>query len=210
MEKNKFFSAKNIAYLAVLLALVIVLQAFSASLQALTVVNLNLALVPIVLGALLLGPLAGVMGINGFYTVIWSGSPFVTTLTCLVKTTVAGLVAGFVYNVIKKKNGLVATFVASGLVPIVNTVLFILGCLCMPATIQSINPEGVNLFVFIIVSIVTWNFFIEFAISLVLAPAVHRVVLVVEKQFGGKKKPAGAPNQSVASAEPAATQEGKQ
>ena len=150
------------------------------------------------------------MGINGFYTVIWSGSPFVTTLTCLVKTTVAGLVAGFVYNVIKKKNGLVATFVASGLVPIVNTVLFILGCLCMPATIQSINPEGVNLFVFIIVSIVTWNFFIEFAISLVLAPAVHRVVLVVEKQFGGKKKPAGAPNQSVASAEPAATQEGKQ
>ena len=211
MERSKFFSAKNIAYLAVLLALVIVLQAFSASLQALTVVNLNLALVPIVLGAIILGPLAGaflglacgivvlvqvVMGINGFYTVIWSGSPFVTTLTCLVKTTVAGGVAGLIYNAIKKKNGLAATFVSSGLVPVINTVLFILGCLCMPATMQSMNAEGANLFVFIIVSVVTWNFFIEFAISLVLAPAVHRVVLVIEKQINRKKKASPASAQA--------------
>ena len=40
---------------------------------------------------------------------------------------------------------------------------------------------------FILVGIVTYNFFIEFAINIVLAPAIHRIVLVVEKQVGAKK-----------------------
>ncbi len=32
------------------------------------------------------------------------------------------------------------------------------------------------------------NFIVEFAINVVLAPAIHRVVIVVEKQIGKKKK----------------------
>lgn len=199
MQKTNFFSAKNVATLGILLALVIVLQAYSLYLRALTFVDLNLALVPIVLGALLLGAGAGaflgfacgvvvliqvIMGGNVFYSTIWVNSPVVTTLICLLKTTVAGYVAGIVFKLISKKNKYVATFVASGLVPLINTILFVIGCLCMPATIQSMNPDGVNLLVFILVSIVTWNFFIEFAISLLLAPAVHTVVRVVEKRVG--------------------------
>ena len=67
----------------------------------------------------------------------------------------------------------------------------------MPNTIQSINPEGVNLFVFILVSIVTFNFFIEFALNVVLAPAIHRVVLVVEKQIGKRKKAVALQEESI-------------
>ncbi len=204
-NQPRFFTAKNVATLGILLALVVVLQAFSVQLQVLTVVNLNLALVPIVVGAIVLGPAAGaflglacgvvvliqvVMGINGFYVLIWTYSPYsaiVTTLICLLKTTVAGFVSGVVFHSIGKKNKYAATFLSSGLVPVVNTALFVLGCLCMYQTIQVANETGMNVLAFIIISIVTWNFFIEFAISLLLAPAVYRVYRAVEKQFSKKK-----------------------
>lgn len=205
MEKKgikSFFSAKNIAYLAVLLALVIVLQAFGGTIS-IGVVQLNFTLIPIAVGAILFGPLVGailglacgvvvlvqvIMGMGAFYVVIWTYSPFVTTLTCIVKTTVAGLLAGFVYRWIAGKNKLVAVFVAAAIVPIVNTALFILGCLCMGDAITAFQGEiemsGMNIFVFIVVVLVTFNFFIELAINLVLAPAIHRVVVVLEKQIG--------------------------
>ena len=105
MEKVKrtFFTARNIAALGILLALVIVLQAFGGSFS-IGLVTLNFSLIPIVLGALVLGPLAGaILGFAngvvvlvqvitapvGFYYIIWTYSPLVTTLICLVKTTVA-------------------------------------------------------------------------------------------------------------------------
>ena len=205
---NGFFTAKNIAYLAVLLALVIALQALGGTI-AIGVVQLNFTLIPIVVGAILFGSLAGaflgfacgvvvlvqvIMGLAPFYVVIWAYNPFVTILTCIIKTTAAGFLAGLVYKLLASKNKLVAVFVASGLVPVVNTALFILGCLCMGNAISvfqgQIEMSGMNIFVFIVVILVTWNFFIEFAVNLLVAPAIHRVVLVVEKYIGkryGKK-----------------------
>ena len=103
MKKMRFFTAKNIAYLAALTALIVVLQAALGTI-AIGPVTLNFSLIPIVLGALLLGPLAGlflgfvcglivliqvITGMNPFYELIWAESPVVTTLTCLFKTMVA-------------------------------------------------------------------------------------------------------------------------
>ena len=207
---RNFFSAKNIAYLAILLALVIVLQVFASAIPV-GGATLNFSLIPIVLGAILLGAWAGaflgfacgvvvliqviVMTGNPFYLAIWTNSPVVTTFTCIVKTTAAGLISGLLYRLISKKNKLVAVFVASGIVPIINTGLFILGCLCMSGTIGNFGREvagmnilnGMDIMIFILVGLVTINFFVEFAINLVLSPAIHRVVIIVEKQFGKKK-----------------------
>ncbi len=216
MEAKKLFSAKNIAYTAVLLALVVVLQAFGGTI-AIGVVQLNFTLIPIVLGAILFGPVMGavlgcacgvvvlvqvIMGLSPFYTVIWTYSPAVTVLTCIVKTTAAGLIAGFVYRLIAKRNQYVAVFVAAGLVPVINTGLFILGCLCMGNAITvfqgDLEMSGMNIFVFIIVVLVTWNFFIEFAVNLLVAPAIHRIVVVAERVIGGRthKKQAQPATQS--------------
>ncbi len=201
MKKNNFFSAKNVTTLAILLALVIVLQAFGGSFT-IGAVTLNFTLIPLVLGAIVLGPLAGaflgfasgivvliqvILAPAGFYYIIWSNSPIITLLICLVKTTVAGYVAGFLFHWIEKKNKYVAIFVASGIVPIINTALFVLGCLCMSDTI-ALMAEGANVFVFILVSLVTFNFFIEFAINLLVAPGLHTVYNVVEKQFKQKRR----------------------
>lgn len=207
MKRNRFFSAKNIATLGVLCALILVLQ---LALGTVTIgqVQLNFSLIPIVLGAVLIGPVAGAfLGfVSGlivliqlitvptlFNTTLWTYNPVVTTLICLIKTTAAGGVAGILYKVISKKSELAAVFAASAVVPVINTGLFILGCLCMNGTIGIFRDElsaiagfedfaGMNVFIFILVGIVTFNFFLELALNLVLAPAIHRVVLVTEKQ----------------------------
>ena len=196
MTKSRFFSAKNVATLGVLLALVIVLQAVGGSIN-IGAVALNFTLIPIVLGAIMLGPWAGaflglacgvvvliqvIIAPSGFYFIIWSESPIVTTMICLWKTTVAGLAAGFLFQWLEKWNRYVAIFAAAAIVPIVNTSLFILGCLCMWNTI-GLMANGTNVFIFIIVSLVTFNFFAEFAVNLLVAPALHTVYKAVEKQF---------------------------
>ena len=201
MTKSKFFSAKNVTSLAILLALVIVLQAFGGSFT-IGAVTLNFTLIPLVLGAIVLGPWAGaflgfasgvvvliqvILAPAGFYYIIWTNSPFVTTMICLVKTTVAGFVAGYLFQLLEKKNRYVAVFVASGVVPVINTGLFILGCLCMWDTI-ALMSEGMNVFMFILVGLVTFNFFIEFAINLLVSPGLHTVYRVVEKQFKKRKR----------------------
>ena len=198
MEKKNFFSAKRVTGTAVLLALVIVLQAFGGTI-AIGAVQLNFTLIPIVLGAILFGPLIGaflgfacgvvvliqvMMGMVPFYALIWANDPVVTTLTCIVKTTVAGFVSGLVFDLLSRKNSLTAVFVASGIVPVINTALFIVGCLFMTAVGEMAGEQ--NLLVFILVGIVTFNFFIEFAINLLVAAAMHRVIGVIEKHFKRK------------------------
>lgn len=202
MKKERFFTARNIAYLAVLLALVIVLQAVGGTITFGTV-SLNFTLIPIALGAILFGVRGGglfglacgivvliqvIVG-GGFYAVIWTGNPVVTTLTCIVKTTAAGAVAGLVYRLLSPKNKYVAVFLAAGLVPVINTALFIVGMLCMSNVLSAeYGVNGIDILIFILVSLITFNFFIEFAINLLLAPAIYRIVLVVEKTFLRKRR----------------------
>ena len=58
MNIKGFFTAKNIAYLAVLLSLVVVLQAVGGSVSF-GLVSLNFTLIPIVIGAILFGAAGG-------------------------------------------------------------------------------------------------------------------------------------------------------
>lgn len=60
MEKRQFFSARNIAYLAVLLALVIVLQLFASAIPMFGI-TLNFSLVPIVLAGIFFGMWGGAL-----------------------------------------------------------------------------------------------------------------------------------------------------
>ncbi len=194
MEKSNFFSAKRITGMAVLLALVLVLQIFGGSIT-IGAVQLNFTLIPIVLGAMFYGPIVGgilglacgvvvlvqvIMGLVPFYTLIWTNDPVVTTFTCLVKTTAAGILAGFVFDWLSQKNVILAVFAASAIVPVINTMLFVIGCLFMTGSVYSMAGEQ-NVLVFILVSIVTFNFFIELAVNMVVAPALHTVYKVLKK-----------------------------
>lgn len=202
---KRFFTARNIAFLGVLVAMVIVLQLWGSMIPiGAAGLNLSFVLIPITLGAILLGPLAGlilgfifgfvvlmtgVTGTNGFTSYVLMYSPLTTSLTCLLKGMVAAFVSGLAYKLISKKNKYIAVFVAAALLPVINTALFILGALCMSGTIESfVNDympsfDGHNIMYIIVVGLVTVNFFIEFAINMICAPALYAVTNVIEKQI---------------------------
>ena len=142
MKKQKFFSAKNVAMLGVLLALVVILQSVALVTGLFLATSLSFVLIPIVLGAVLIGPLAGgilgaafglmvlIFGISGadaFTAMLLNQNAWMTVLTCLVKGIAAGVVPGFLYRLIAPKNRYVAVFVASAAAPVMNTGFFILG-----------------------------------------------------------------------------------
>lgn len=223
-EMKRFFTARNVAYLGVLVALVVVLQLWGSMIPIGSAgLNLSFVLVPITLGAILLGPwaglflgfvfgfvvlMSGVTGANTFTAYVLNDSPFFTVVTVLLKGMVAGFVAGIVYNLIKKKNKYVAVFAAAAVVPVLNTGIFILGALCMSSAIKTLfagtQYDGRNIMYVIIVGLVTVNFFIELAVNLICAPALYTVNTVVEKQIMRKvktKKPVTEPEQQAVEAE---------
>ena len=86
------------------------------------------------------------------------------------------------YELLRKKNDTVATFVSGVLTPIVNTGVFILGCLAffMP-TIRE-WAGGSNAVKFIFVGLIGFNFFIELAVNLILSPSIARIIKIGRKE----------------------------
>lgn len=229
MEKKRFFSAKNIAMLAVLLACVIVLQSVALVTGIFLPTMLSFVLIPIVLGAVLMGPVAGgilgfmfalmciifgATGLDGFTALLLGEHPVLTVLTCLLKGIAAGVVPGILYKIISKKNRYAAIVVASLLAPIMNTGIFILGAMTMWGTFQSLaEATGVSVMYFIIITCAIINFSIEFASTLIAAPSIYRVIEVVSDKKSNKNivptESEGAPNDSENGQAPASKTSGE-
>ena len=201
MEKKHFFTSRNIAFLAVLVALVIVLQVWASAIPIGTT-RISLTLIPIVLGALLLGPLAGAFlgavfgavvliaalsGADSFTFILLSEHPVLTVLLCLVKGAAAGLVAGLVHRAVRRKNEYVAVFAAALVAPVVNTGLFILGALLMSDTLSAnFVADGTTVLYFLVIGCAGVNFLVEFAVNAVVSPALYTVERVVEKSVSSR------------------------
>lgn len=197
-QQAKRTCARTITWLAVLLALVIVLQIWGSAIR-IGPVSISLVLVPIVLGGMILGPfygavlgfvfglitlIAGITGADGFTFILLADHPALTGAVCLVKGTAAGFVSGIVYLALKNRNKYAATFVSAALAPVVNTGLFILGALLMSDTIGgNFVAEGSTVIYFLVIGCAGVNFLVEFGLNIVLAPGIFRVAEVVEKHF---------------------------
>ncbi|MBR4377954.1 MAG: ECF transporter S component [Bacilli bacterium] len=181
---------KKITGVAILLAIEIVLQAMGNYITP-SVVSINLSLIPIALGAILYGPLAGaLLGFGNGLVVLLSPSTeaflsyslFGTIVVCLLKCTIAGFLAGFVYKLIAKKNTLIGSIVASLVVPVVNTGLFVLAVFTIFfGLFQPIGTtDEIMKYVFLIM--IGWNFVIEFSITAILSPTIARVINIIKKE----------------------------
>lgn len=201
--KNNFFTAKYVAYLGVLTALVIAFQMLSGFMKIGTTA-FCLVLVPIVLGGMLLGIVAGailggifgliviidgLIGLDPFTLYLLNVQPFFTVALCILKGVAAGVIPALVYKFISRKNKYVAAFVAAVLAPVCNTGVFSIGALLMLDSILPAlgNPTNSPAYV-VFVLLIGVNFFVELAINLVLAPAVYTVNGVVEKRISVRKK----------------------
>ena len=141
-------SVYKLVLTAIFIALTAFLQLFASSFT-IGSVSFSLVLIPIVICGILAGPVGGMLcgltfgiitmvgGLTGgdvfTATLMQSGLRgfITTTLICLVKATAAGLVSALVYKALKNTNNFFACFCAAATAPIVNTGLFILGCLTM-------------------------------------------------------------------------------
>ena len=200
MKRKPFFSARNIAYFAALVALLVVLQLFASAIPMFGV-TLNFSLIPIVLGGIFFGMWGGglmglisglltflvtaVMGREPSTAFLFQASPVLLTLTCILKTTVAGFMAGLLYRLIAKKSPIAASYVSALVVPVLNTGLYLLGIVFMKdAASEFLGTEATAEAVFVAVFLLIWlNFVLEVVINVLFAPAICRIEHVVNSKL---------------------------
>ncbi len=192
MQKSKTsVDIRKMTYLAMLTAVVAVLAYFGNFIR-LGLFSITLVLVPIVIGSAVCGVYAGgwlglVFGvfvlISGDAAAFWAVDIFGTIVTVMLKGICAGLAGGFVYKLIAKKNQYVAVFVSAVVTPIVNTGVFLLGCLVFfMDTISSwAMNDGYNVGAYIILVLVGGNFLFELLFNVILAPSAVTLVKLAPK-----------------------------
>lgn len=187
--------SKQITYLAILSALVIIFQCIATVLGVTWRVVPTLALIPIILGVVILGVWQGtflgfvfstvvfIFGVSGYdagtYSMI-QYNPVLATLLIYVKGCAAPFVSGMVYNLMKNKYPNASVWVASALCPIVNTAIY---CFGMFFFLDFLRASGFNqnAMYLIFIFLPGVNFLIEFTLNLVLTPAVVTVNRVFDK-----------------------------
>ena len=182
MSKNN--NTQKIVGLGLFTAIVIVLQLMGSFIRFGTF-SISLVLVPVVIGAALYGAGAGAwLGFVFGVVVLLSGDAAAflgvnalgTILTVLVKGTLAGLLSGLVYKALENKNRTLAVAVAAVVCPVVNTGVFLIGCLLFfMETIGGWADAmgfGANVGQYMIVGLVGANFIFELLFNVVFLSTI--------------------------------------
>lgn len=180
-------STQKLVLSAMLGAIVAVLAYFGGFIKIGGLASVSLTLIPVVLGAALCGPIVGAIlgGISGvvfFMTadaVFWFGLSIPgTIITVMLKAILAGLAAGVVYQLLEKKNRYLAVLASAVVCPVVNTTVFLLGCVVFfMDTVKSwAIAEGQGVFVYLIVAFVGLNFVFELIANVVFSPAIVKLI----------------------------------
>jgi len=193
---NSMQSTTNLVRMAVLTAIVMILsyleQFIIIPIGPFTF-NITLALMPIVIGSIQGGVIAGGwLGLVFGFVVLTSGqaaafigvSTFGTILVVLLKGAAAGLIPGAVYKLLSRKNKTIATFVAALTAPIANTGIFVLGCYAFflpKVTEWASGTDFKNVGAYIILGLVGVNFIVEFISTIVLSGGISRVLDTIKR-----------------------------
>lgn len=188
---EKKFSTRKLTGLAILTALVVILQFLPVKGPFFLI---TLTLVPIVIGSALYGAFAGAwLGFIFGVTVLLSGDAAAfltinipgTIATVLVKGTLAGLAAGLVYKLASKVNRYFGVICSALVAPVVNTGIFLLGCRLF--FMDTVNGWAAasgyeNVGAYMILSLVGINFLIELGVNMVCSPIILRLINIRKKE----------------------------
>lgn len=187
--QEKKIETRVLTGVAIFTAIVIVLQLLGSFIRF-GPFSISLVLIPIVVGAAMYGAGAGAwLGFVFGVAVLLSGdaaafmpiNPLGTILTVLVKGALAGLCAGLVFRALEKKNIYAAVIVSAIVCPIVNTGVFLIGCVLFFLETVSQWAAGMgfaNVGTYMIVGLVGLNFVFEMLINIVLSPVILRLVKI--------------------------------
>ena len=209
--ESKRIATRTLTGMALFTAIVVVLQ-FLGAFVRFGPFSISLVLIPIVVGAALYGPAAGAwLGFVFGLVVLLSGdaaaflavNPLGTILTVLVKGAGAGFLAGLVYRALekgdsftvktdegvvegpKKRSSFLAPVAAAITCPVVNTGIFLVGCLLffMPTVTEWATAMGFpSVGNYMIFGLVGGNFLFELLFNIVLSPVIVRLVKIGRKE----------------------------
>ena len=187
---------KRMAAVALLMALVLVMQFISGLIPPVSGFSISLVLIPIVLGAALYGPGAGALLGATFGTVVYincvtgadvggamvfQANPVLCFLVVLGKGILAGVASGLLYKLLKGKNTYVAMLCAAIICPIVNTGVFVACMMTFFRDVLAVWAEGGEIVAYVLSALVLCNFVPELIINIVFSPVSDRIAKTVKK-----------------------------
>jgi len=194
MTNIKSLGTRKLVLLALLTAIVIILQVLSSVIPVYPF-RLNLVLIPIVIGAALVAPLAGCwLGlVFGFVVLVSSPdvipfmtfNPIATIGVVLVRGALAGLIAGLVYKALAVKGKTIAVFAAAAICAITNTGIFVIGTYVffLPVLAEWGVTGAADIASFVFIGMIGFNFLFELIVNLIFSPTIVWLI-----QFAKDKK----------------------
>jgi len=188
---------KRMVGLALLIALIVVMQAISGMIPPIGGFSISLVLIPIVLGAAMYGPAAGallgaafgvivyincVTGADPGGAMVFQADPILCFVVVLGKGILAGFASGIVYKLFKQKNPYLAIICAAIICPIVNTGIFVICMLLFFIEVLSSWAAGGNIVGYILTGLILANFLPELLINVVFSPASQRIISIINKK----------------------------
>jgi len=193
IRNEKRRSTERLALTALLTALVAVLSYLGGFIRIGSLASINLSLVPVVIGAAILGPAAGtwlgaVSGIAILATptmAVWYAASIPgTIITVMTKGVVSGLCAGLIYKLLQKFNRFFGVLGAAIVCPVVNTGIFLLGCLLFfKDTVAGwASGDGMTFISYMFIGLAGLNFIFELLTNVILSNAICSILAIFDKR----------------------------
>ena len=193
MKNNKI---KRMTGIALLMALIVVLQFVTSMIPPVGGFSISLVLIPIVIGAAVYGPGAGALlgatfGVIVFINcvtnadpggaMVFQANPILCFLVVMGKGILAGLLSGLTYAALKNLNPHVAILCAAIVCPLVNTGTFIVCMLTFFKDVLAAWAGGGDIIAYILTGFVLFNFVPEMIVNVVFGSVGHTIIHVVKK-----------------------------
>ena len=193
MKRN---SIQKMVGIALLMALVLVMQAIGGMIPPIGGFSISLVLIPIVIGAAVYGIGAGallgatfgiivyincVTGADPGGAMVFHANPILCFVVVMAKGILAGVASGAVYHVLKGKNAYVAMLVAALVCPLVNTGIFVVCMLAFFVDILAAWAGGGAVLGYVLTGLILANMVPEVIINIVFSPASARIAKAVNK-----------------------------
>lgn len=188
---------KRMAGVALLIALVIVLQFLGGMIPPVGGFSISLVLIPIVLGAAVYGPRAGALlgaafgiivvincitGADVGGAMVFQANPILCIMVVLGKGILAGFASGLVYMLFKHWNGYAAMVFAAIICPVVNTGIFIVCMMTFFKDVLTAWASGGDIVAYVLSGLVLCNFVPELLINVIFSPFGQRIVHSIQKK----------------------------
>lgn len=190
-------SAKTLklVQLAVFCSIIILMGFTPLGFMKVGVIEITLIVIPVAIGAILLGPGGGTVlgaafgvvsfiqcfGFSAFGSFLLGISPFNTFILCIVPRVLVGFLTGLIYKllsgIIKRGGKTLSSIIAALACPVMNTALFIAALILLFGNNSSVLDVFSVTNAWAIYAVIALNAVVEAGVTLVVSAAVARVMI---------------------------------